>query len=197
MQKTIYSLAPLREVLVAANRRYLAFLSDLSDPTAGVRQIAHVAEPTRQDARSYRGFNLFGADDLALFTALARGEWQISGFRNSSLRRVLPHYSGPQLSRLLKRFKAFAPSFASSSSSGTSFGDQSTESLQYFCLFLMNSRQSSGGRIPRGDSVDDSFRAAFRNRAPAKWLDGYPRSGNAVARDTQVGGAGSSGGGRL
>ena len=103
MRKTIYSLAPLRELLCAANRRYLAFLSDLSDPTAGVRQIAHVAEPTRQDARSYRGFNLFGADDLALFTALARGEWQISGFRNSSLRRVLPHYSGPQLSRLLKR----------------------------------------------------------------------------------------------
>jgi hypothetical protein len=103
MQKTIYSLAPLRALLVAANRRYLAFLSDLSDPSAGSAQIAHVAEPTRQDVRSYRGFNLFSAEDLALFTALARGEWQISGFRNSSLRRVLPHYSGPQLSRLLKR----------------------------------------------------------------------------------------------
>jgi hypothetical protein len=103
MQKTIYSLAPLRAVLLAANRRYLAFLSDLSDPSAGVTQIAHLAEPTRQDNRSYRGFNLCSADDLALFTALARGEWQINGFRNSSLRRVLPHYSGPQLSRLLKR----------------------------------------------------------------------------------------------
>jgi hypothetical protein len=103
MQKTLYSLGPLRELLLAANRRYLAFLSDLSDPSAGVQQIEQVAAPIRQDERSYRGFNLFSAEDLALFTALARGEWQISGFRNRSLRRVLPHYSGPQLSRVLKR----------------------------------------------------------------------------------------------
>ncbi len=106
MQKTIYSLAPLREVLSAANRRYLAFLSDLADPSAGVRQVAHLAEPIRLDDRSYRGFNLCSADDLALFTALARGEWPISGFRNATLRRVLPTYSGPQLSRVLKRLHA-------------------------------------------------------------------------------------------
>ncbi len=106
MRKTIYSLAPLREALAAANHRYLAFLSDLADPTAGVRQIERLAEPIRQDERSYRGFNLCGADDLALFIALARGEWQISGFRNASLRRVLPTYSGPQLSRVLKRLHA-------------------------------------------------------------------------------------------
>jgi hypothetical protein len=68
-----------------------------------VQQVERLAEPRRQDERSYRGFNLCSADDLALFTALARGEWQISGFRNSTLRRVLPHYSGPQLSRVLKR----------------------------------------------------------------------------------------------
>ena len=103
LRKTIYSLMPLRTLLLAANRRYLAFLSDLADPSAGVRQVERLAEPTRQEERSYRGFNLFRAEDMALFTALARGEWQISGFRNSSLRRVLPHYSGPQLSRLLKR----------------------------------------------------------------------------------------------
>jgi len=103
MRKTIYSLAPLRALLVAANRRYLAFLSDLSDPSAGVQHVERLAEPLRHDERSYRGFNLFSAEDLALFTALARGEWQISGFRNSSLRRVLPYYSAPQLSRVLKR----------------------------------------------------------------------------------------------
>ena len=103
MQKTIYSLAPLRTLLLAANRRYLAFLSDLTDPTAGVRQVTRLAEPVRQDERTYRGFNLFSADDLALFLALMRGEWQISGFRNSTLRRVLPDRSGPHISRLLKR----------------------------------------------------------------------------------------------
>ncbi len=103
MQKTIYSLAPLRTLLVGANRRYLAFLSDLTDPTAGVEQIERLAEPTSQDARSYRGFNLFRSDDLALFVALARGEWQISGLRNAALRRVLPNHTGPHISRVLKR----------------------------------------------------------------------------------------------
>ncbi len=102
MQKTIYSLAPLREVLVAANRRYLAFLSDLADPAAGVDRVERLAEPVRHDERSYRGFNLFDASDLALFLALTRGEWQISGFRNAALRQVLPNRSGPQVSRLLK-----------------------------------------------------------------------------------------------
>jgi hypothetical protein len=103
MQKTIYSLGPLRELLLAANRRYLAFLSDLTDPSAGVRQVERLGEPVREQERSYRGFNLFSSEDLALFIALARGEWQISGFRNSSLRRLLPDRSGPQVSRLLKR----------------------------------------------------------------------------------------------
>jgi hypothetical protein len=106
MRKTIYSLAPLPEALAAANRRYLAFLSDLADPTAGVQQIDQLAEPAHQDDRRYRGFNLCSADDRALFVALARGEWRISGFRNATLRRVLPDYSGPQLSRVLKRLHA-------------------------------------------------------------------------------------------
>jgi hypothetical protein len=106
MQKTIYSLAPLRELLVAANRRYLAFLSDLTDPSAGISQVEHLAKPIVQDERSYRGFNLFSSDDLALFVALARGEWQISGLRNATLRRVLAHRSGPHVSRLLKRLHA-------------------------------------------------------------------------------------------
>jgi len=103
MQKTIYSLAPLRELLLAANRRYLAFLADLDDPSAGVRQAERLAEPVRQDDRSYRGFHLLSADDLALFVALTRGEGQISGFRNATLRRQLPGHSGAQVSRLLKR----------------------------------------------------------------------------------------------
>jgi len=103
LHKTIYSLAPLRGLLLAANRRYLAFLSDLTDPSAAVRQVECLAEPVRQEGRSYRGFNLFHSADLTLFVALARGEWQISGFRNTSLRRVLSDRSGPQVSRLLKR----------------------------------------------------------------------------------------------
>jgi hypothetical protein len=50
---------------------------------------AGLAEPVRQDDRSYRGFNLLSADDLALFVALTRGEGQISDFRNATACRHL------------------------------------------------------------------------------------------------------------
>lgn len=103
MQKTIYSLAPLREILVAANRRYLDFLSELDDPSAGVSRVEKLAETVRQEDRAFRGFNLFAKADLDLFTALVRGEFMISGFKNASLRPLLPGYTGPQMSRLLQR----------------------------------------------------------------------------------------------
>ncbi len=105
MQKTIYSLGALRELLAAANRRYLAFLSQLADPSAGVGKAERLGAPVRRDGRTYRGFNLFDPHDLALFTALARGEWQISGLQNSGLRRVLGGLTGPQVSRLLQRLR--------------------------------------------------------------------------------------------
>jgi hypothetical protein len=105
MQKTIYSLAPLRELLVAANRRYLDFLSELLDPSAGLTRVEKIAETVRKDDRTYRGFNLFAKSDLALFTALVRGEFHISGFKNASLRPFLPAHTGAQVSRLLKRLR--------------------------------------------------------------------------------------------
>ena len=103
VQKTIYSLGALRELLVAANRRYLEFLSQLADPTAGVRTVERLGESVRQHDRPYRGFNLFAPDDLKLLVTLARGEWTISGFRNRALRTVLTDYTGSQISRFLKR----------------------------------------------------------------------------------------------
>ena len=103
MKKTIYSLSPLRDILVAANRRYLEFLSELDDPSAGLPRVEKIAETVRKDERTYRGFNLFAKPDLDLFTALVRGEFLISGFRNASLRPCLPGLTGAQVSRLLKR----------------------------------------------------------------------------------------------
>ena len=108
VQKTIYSLGPLREMLVAANRRYLEFLSQLIDPSSGLQKVERLSGPVRKDARTYRGFNLFHPDDLDLFTALARGEWQISGLQNRTLRRFLPDRTGPQVSLLLKRLRLHA-----------------------------------------------------------------------------------------
>lgn len=105
MRKTIHSLPALRELLAAANRRYLEFLSELLDPTAGVVSVHKIAETVRKDERTYRGFNLLEKTDLQLFLTLVRGEFNISGFMNSSIRRFLPALKGGQVSRLLKRLR--------------------------------------------------------------------------------------------
>lgn len=105
MKKTIHSLPALRELLVAANRRYLDFLSELDDPSVGLTHVEKISETVRKDERTYRGFNLLSQCDLDLFTALVRGEFHISGFKNASLRRFLSGLSGAQVSRLLKRLR--------------------------------------------------------------------------------------------
>jgi hypothetical protein len=90
MKKTIYSLGPLREVLLAANRRYLEFLSAMDEPSNGVDKLNKITKTVHEDARSYRGFNFFDRDDEALFVALARGEFTISGLHNKALRARFP-----------------------------------------------------------------------------------------------------------
>jgi hypothetical protein len=108
MKKSIYSFAPLREILVAANRRYLDFLAELEDPSVGLLRIEKIAETVHKDERTFRGFNLFAKADAQLFTALVRGEFHISGFKNASLRPFLPALTGAQVSRILKRLRLHA-----------------------------------------------------------------------------------------
>lgn len=105
MKKTIYSLPILAMCMSACNRRYLTYLMALSDPTPGVEVVESLGEPTQEHGRTYRGFNLFQRDDLALFLALARGEWALRGFANSNLRTLLPQWTSGQISRLLKRLR--------------------------------------------------------------------------------------------
>lgn len=105
LKKGIYSLRTLMELARAANRRYLLFISQIEDPTAGLKRVKKIAEPTRDHGRSFRGFNLLREEDHRLFLALSRGEFTISGMTNRALRRVLPGKTGGQLSRLLKRLR--------------------------------------------------------------------------------------------
>jgi len=105
MKKTIHSLPALIEKTRAANGRYLAFVSQIEDPTAGVARVRKLSESIRRDDRSYRGFNPFDAADHAFLLAIARGEFTISGMTNKALRRVLKGLTGPQVSRLLKRLR--------------------------------------------------------------------------------------------
>jgi hypothetical protein len=105
MKKTIYSLALLAELLSAANRRYLNFLSDLTDPSAGIDSLDKLSMPVQKDGRTYRGFNIFDKKDLNLFVALSRGEWAISGFQNRTLRKNMPDITSGRLSRLLRSLR--------------------------------------------------------------------------------------------
>ena len=105
MKKTIYSLGALREVLTAANRRYLEFPSAIDDPSGGMGKLKHLSQPVDEQDRSYRGFNLFDERDELLLEVIARGEFNISGFQNKRLRQFLPEMNSGQVSRLLKRLR--------------------------------------------------------------------------------------------
>src|SRR3954466_7615725 len=92
----------MRELLEAANRRYLEFLSAVEDPRAGRDKLSQAVE---QEGRRYRGFNVFDPDDEILLCSILRGEFNISGLQNKTLRRHLPELNSGQVSRLLKRLR--------------------------------------------------------------------------------------------
>ena len=105
MQKSIYSLPALRELLAASNRRYLEFLSAIEDPRAGRDRLDKLSQPVELEGRRYSGFNLFDPDDENLLCSIVRGEFNISGLQNKTLRRHAPELSSAQMSRALKRLR--------------------------------------------------------------------------------------------
>jgi hypothetical protein len=105
LKKSIYSLRDLRELMLAANRRYLEFVSLLEGPTSGTRILEKVTETVIENGRTYKGFNFFSNIDVRLFEAILRGEHTIAGLRNKDLRHLLPDQSSGVISRALKRLR--------------------------------------------------------------------------------------------
>jgi hypothetical protein len=105
LRKSIYSLGDLRQLLHAANARYLAFMACLDNPNAAQKALAKMAAPARVKGRSFRGFDLFLDPDYRLFLTLARGEWSISGFRAGDLRRHIAGLTTSRASYLIKRLR--------------------------------------------------------------------------------------------
>jgi hypothetical protein len=105
MKKTIYSLPALLEVALAANQRYLKFISAIETPEVGVKKLHQLAETRTDDHHRYKGFNLLAQEDASLFRLLLRGEFTLSGFANKDLRRLLPDKNSGQITRLLKRLR--------------------------------------------------------------------------------------------
>lgn len=105
MKKNIYSLFPLTRLLKASNHRYLEFISTFPDPSDGIKKLNTVSQPITHGERNYQGFNFFAAEDQKLLTVIARGEFNINGFRNQSLQPFLSNKSPRQISRILKRLR--------------------------------------------------------------------------------------------
>lgn len=106
MKKTMHSLPALRELLFAANQRYLKFVSSIATPQVGVEKLHQLAETKTENQHRHKGFNLFSEEDTCLFRSLLQGEFFISGFTNQQLRsKYLSTKSTSQVTRLLKRLR--------------------------------------------------------------------------------------------
>ena len=105
VRKTIYSLGALAKIMAACNRRYLEFLGAVDDPTNGIRAVEKISARVREGDRTWRGFNMFDADDLAVVRAVAQAHMLGFGFRNRHVRQHLPHRSSSQIARAIKRLR--------------------------------------------------------------------------------------------
>ena len=106
VKKSIYSLQPdLRDLMAAANRRYLEFISSIDDPSSGIQALNKVSTSIKENGKTYKGFNFFKGEDQLLLEIITRGEFNISGLRNSDIRKRLPQKSSSQVSHLLKRLR--------------------------------------------------------------------------------------------
>jgi len=104
LKKNIYSLAFLTDNLKAANKRYLEFISAFDNKEVGRERLAKVTASKIENNRNYKGINFFNANDLTILLAILHGEFNISGFRNKNLQRILG-FNGGKISRLIKRLR--------------------------------------------------------------------------------------------
>lgn len=105
LKKTLYSLPPLAEILLAVNRRYLTFISAIDTPAAGSDKLHRLTETIEDNDHRYKGFNLLSQEDTFLFRLLLNGDFLIQGFSNRALRLHLSALNSAQVSRLLKRLR--------------------------------------------------------------------------------------------
>jgi DNA-binding MarR family transcriptional regulator len=104
LKKNIYSLSFLSDNLKASNKRYLEFISAFDNKEVGRKRLEKVTSSKIENNRTYKGFNFFSNDDLAILMAIAHGEFNINGFRNKNLQKLLT-FKGSKISRLIKRLK--------------------------------------------------------------------------------------------
>lgn len=104
MKKSIYSLIDLRYNMLGCNQRYLAFLSNLDDPSAGERDLQRLSQTRVGDDPSVKGLNFFNPTEQTLLRTMQRGEFNIHGWRRADLLARV-HLTPSAMSRQLKRLR--------------------------------------------------------------------------------------------
>jgi hypothetical protein len=69
MKKSIYSLPALQELLLAANQRYLKFISEIETPEVGVQKLQQLTQTKVKNDHRYKGFNLLAEEDASFFAS--------------------------------------------------------------------------------------------------------------------------------
>ncbi len=104
LKKNIYSLSFLKDNLKASNKRYLEFISAFDNKEIGRKRLEGVTSSKNENNRNYKGFNFFNTLDLVVLMTILRGEFNINGFRNKNLQKLLG-FNGSKISRLIKRLR--------------------------------------------------------------------------------------------
>ncbi len=100
LRKGISGIHRLTEVSQRANERYLAALAQVAEHTRLRQLVDAVCRPTTFHGRRVRALRPWAEPDTALLTAVSRGEFVLTGFRNRDLRAILsPHSSADNPSR--------------------------------------------------------------------------------------------------
>ena len=105
VKKNIFSLTALSDIMLAANTRYLAFISAIEDNSVGKKKLQKITTSKVENNRTYKGFNFFEKADQDVLVYLTSGEFNISGFRCKDLKKRFKNYSVFKISRILKRLR--------------------------------------------------------------------------------------------
>lgn len=89
LRKGVADLHRRAELSQAANERYLDALSVVDDSTPLATLLDQVAQPTTWKEKRVRALRTGDPDDVALLSAIARGELATAGFRNRDIRLLL------------------------------------------------------------------------------------------------------------
>jgi len=102
LRKGIADLHRRAQVSQRANDNYLEALATVDDSTPLHQLLDRVARPVTSHSRRVRALRIGDPTDLALLTAITRGEFATAGFRNRDLRPIL-HPSKRPLSAVAAR----------------------------------------------------------------------------------------------